>query len=74
MELVLIWLHLSDVSRVSEIALQIYLRNGTKPMTDASNDELGKADIFMGNVTFVPDFDVLVRAPALLVDAPPLTR
>ncbi|KAG8955849.1 AGC protein kinase Gad8 [Tulasnella sp. 424] len=45
-----------DVSRVSEIALQFYLRNGTKT-EDLGNDELGKADLFMGNLTFVPDFD-----------------
>lgn len=46
----------SDVSRVSEIALQFYLRNGTKT-EDLGNDELGKSDLFMGNLAFVPDFD-----------------
>lgn len=36
--------------------MQFYLRNGTKT-EDLANDELGKADLFMGNLTFVPDFD-----------------
>ncbi|KAG8935804.1 AGC protein kinase Gad8 [Tulasnella sp. 418] len=49
-----------DVSRVSEISMQIYLRTGTNSTDEAAaNDELGKSDIFMGNITFVPDFDAL---------------
>ncbi|KAG8904798.1 hypothetical protein FRB99_001188, partial [Tulasnella sp. 403] len=49
-----------DVSRVSEICLQMYLRNGAKSLNDApSNDELGKSDLFMGNLTFIPDFDAM---------------
>lgn len=53
----------SDVSRVSDIALQIYLRNakGSQGGAAPSTDELGKSDLFMGNLTFVPDFDVMVR-------------
>ncbi|KAG8942505.1 hypothetical protein FRC00_011795 [Tulasnella sp. 408] len=45
-----------DVSRVSEIALRLYLHDGTK-INHPTNDESGKSDLFMGHLKFVPDFD-----------------
>ncbi|KAG8892631.1 hypothetical protein FRC00_011809 [Tulasnella sp. 408] len=46
----------SDVCRVSEIALRLYLHDGTK-IRHLTNDESGKSDLFMGHLKFAPDFD-----------------
>lgn len=59
----------SDVSRISEISLQTYLRSGDGAGAAGSNaanangkdqngdDVMGGGDIFLGGVKFVPDFD-----------------
>ena len=49
----------SDVSRNSEISVQIYLRNGSASQLqfNAKTNDMGKSDIFMGNYKLVPDFE-----------------
>jgi len=49
-------LRLSDVSRTSEISIQIYLR--TEEPQRGQADDMGN-DIFMGGIKFYPDFDNL---------------
>ena len=47
----------SDVSRTSEISLQIYLRTEEPQRgVDGLADDMGN-DIFMGGVKFIPDFE-----------------
>lgn len=47
----------SDVSRNSEISLQLYLRaDEPKRGADGMADDLGN-DIFLGGIKFVPNFD-----------------
>lgn len=52
----------SDVSRVSEMSLQLYLRTSGSMNDPSTNDELGKSDVFMGNLMFIPDFDRVVSS------------
>ncbi|CAE6460347.1 unnamed protein product [Rhizoctonia solani] len=53
-----VWMYQAnfDVSRASEISLQIYLRSGSNATTNGS-DDMGKSDIFLGNVKLTPDFE-----------------
>lgn len=51
----------SDVSRVSEMSLQMYLRTSVSVNDPSANEELGKSDLFLGNLMFVPDFETMVR-------------
>ncbi|KAG9007150.1 hypothetical protein FRB94_014623 [Tulasnella sp. JGI-2019a] len=46
-----------DVSRVSEMSLQMYLRTSVSVNDPSANEELGKSDLFLGNLMFVPDFE-----------------
>ncbi|CBQ67894.1 probable Serine/threonine-protein kinase gad8 [Sporisorium reilianum SRZ2] len=53
-----------DVSRISEISLQTYLRSGDghtqqqEPSRDGQGDDvMGVSDIYLGGVKFVPDFE-----------------
>ncbi|KAL5519852.1 YPK1 [Sanghuangporus baumii] len=46
-----------DVSRISEISIQCYLRT-ERPKRGAEGDDMGN-DIFMGGIKFTPDFDNL---------------
>ncbi|KAG8885041.1 hypothetical protein FRB98_002041 [Tulasnella sp. 332] len=48
-----------DVSRVSEMSLQMYLRTSVSVNDPSANEELGKSDLFMGNLTFIPDFETM---------------
>ncbi|KAG8690203.1 AGC protein kinase Gad8 [Ceratobasidium sp. 423] len=55
-----VWMYQAnfDVSRASEISLQIYLRSGASGATTNGTDDMGKSDIFLGNVKFTPEFDI----------------
>lgn len=46
----------SDVSRNSEISIQSYLRTDEPKRGSDGVDDMGN-DIFMGGITFTPDFD-----------------
>ncbi|KAF8685713.1 Pkinase protein [Rhizoctonia solani] len=55
-----VWMYQTnfDVSRASEISLQIYLRSGSSNATTNGSDDMGKSDIFLGNVKLTPDFEL----------------
>lgn len=50
----------SDVSRTSEISLQIYLRSGSSVAAANGSDDMGKSDLFLGNIKLTPDFEYMV--------------
>ncbi|CAE7116046.1 unnamed protein product, partial [Rhizoctonia solani] len=54
-----VWMYQTnfDVSRASEISLQIYLRSSTGDATTNGSNDMGKSDIFLGNIKLTPDFE-----------------
>jgi hypothetical protein len=38
------------------------LRSGSSNATTNGNDDMGKSDIFLGNVKLTPDFELAVRS------------
>lgn len=63
-------LNFSDVSRISDISIQAYLRNvspGQKNVptiqedgSEPSNAEMGNSDLALGGVRFIPDLESIV--------------
>jgi serum/glucocorticoid-regulated kinase 2 len=46
------------VSRSGEVSLQLYLRSGAgDAVNDAGVDSMGKSDLYLGGVKFMPDFE-----------------
>ncbi|QRW20232.1 Pre-B-cell leukemia transcription factor-interacting protein 1 [Rhizoctonia solani] len=64
-----VWMYQTnfDVSRASEISLQIYLRSGSSNATTNGSDDMGKSDIFLGNVKLTPDFELTASPIPTLV-------
>jgi len=59
-----VWMYQAhfDVSRNSEISIQIYLRSASSTATLASGGDMGKSDVFMGNFKLTPDFESMSMA------------
>lgn len=51
----------SDVSRASEISVQLYLRSS--PPSSADQAGMGNSDLFLGGVKLMPDFSVRPTTP-----------
>jgi len=56
-----VWMYQTnfDVSRTSEISLQIYLRSGSSVAAANGSDDMGKSDLFLGNIKLTPDFEYM---------------
>ncbi|KZP01329.1 Pkinase-domain-containing protein [Calocera viscosa TUFC12733] len=55
-----VWMYRThfDVSRSGEVSLQLYLRSGAgDAVNDAGVDSMGKSDLYLGGVKFMPDFE-----------------